>query len=198
MRVIGLTGGIATGKSAVSQILLNLGVPVIDADQLARQVVEPGQPALQEIVTHFGPQILKEDGSLDRQGMADIIFTNAEARKLLENITHPRIMQEVWKKIAHYRSLGQKLVVFDAPLLIEANLHNKVDEVWLVTCSKETQVERLMNKAQYDEEKAVRQIETQMPLAQKRKYADIIIENTGSLSDLEQKVVALWQDAMLK
>lgn len=198
VRVIGLTGGIATGKSAVSNILRKFDVPVIDSDELAHRVVEKGQPALEEIAREFGAEVFASDGTLDRRKLGELVFRNPKARKKLEEITHPRIMKMVLEQLARYRLEGKKLVVLDAPLLIEAGLQSMVDQVWVVVCDKDLQVERLMQRSDLTEEEALERINAQMPLEEKVKYADRVIENNGTLSELEQKVIGLWQEALMK
>lgn len=198
VRVIGLTGGIATGKSAVSNILRKFDVPVIDSDELAHRVVEKGQPALEEIVREFGAEVFASDGTLDRRKLGELVFRNPKARKKLEEITHPRIMKMVLEQLARYRLEGRKLVVLDAPLLIEAGLQSMVDQVWVVVCDKDLQVQRLMQRSNLTEEEALERINAQMPLEEKVKYADRVIENNGTLSELEQKVISMWQEELMK
>lgn len=198
VRVIGLTGGIATGKSAVSNILRMLDVPVIDSDELAHRVVEKGQPALEEIAREFGAEVFASDGTLDRRKLGELVFRSPKARKKLEEITHPRIMKMVLEQLARYRLEGRKLVVLDAPLLIEAGLQSMVDQVWVVVCDKDLQVQRLMQRSNLTEEEALERINAQMPLEEKVKYADRIIENNGTLSELEQKVISMWQEELMK
>lgn len=193
MKLIGLTGGIASGKSTVAAILRRLGARVIDADALARQVVQPHQPAWNEIVEAFGKDILQADGTLDRTKLRKIAFENPQARKQLEAITHPRIRRLAQEKIADYRAAGTPLVVYEAPLLFETNIHHWLRPVILVACDSATQRRRLQQRDVLTASEIDRHLEAQMSLADKRKLADYVVENDCSLEDLEKKVTALVQ-----
>lgn len=193
MKLIGLTGGIASGKSTVAAILRRLGARVIDADALARQVVQPHQPAWNEIVEAFGKDILQADGTLDRTKLRKIVFENPQARKQLEAITHPRIRRLAQEKIADYRAAGTPLVVYEAPLLFETNIHHWLRPVILVACDSATQRRRLQQRDVLTASEIYRHLEAQMSLADKRKLADYVVENDCSLEDLEKKVTALVQ-----
>ncbi|WIF94398.1 dephospho-CoA kinase [Caminicella sporogenes] len=193
MKVIGLTGGIASGKSTVSSYLKELGAVVIDADIVAREIVEKGKPALKEIVKCFGKEVLNEDGTLNRKYLGKIVFNNPEKLKILNKITHERIIKNIKEKIKFYEHLGKYKVIFiDAALLIEMNMTDMVDEVWLVAIDREKQIERLMirDKLTYDE--ALKRINSQMSLEEKKKYADVIIDNSKSIKDLKRQIDILW------
>lgn len=193
MKLIGLTGGIASGKSAVSAILRKLGAQVIDADALAREVVAPYQPAWNEIVETFGNEVLQPDKTLDRKKLRRIVFDDPEARKQLEAITHPKIRQLAQEKIQDCAATGAPLVVYEAPLLFEANIHLWLRPIVLVACDMTTQKRRLRERDHLTEAEVEQHLGAQMSLEEKRRLADYVIDNTGSLSDLEDKVTALVQ-----
>lgn len=191
MYVIGLTGGIATGKSTVSALLAELGLPVVDADKLAREVVEPGQPALAEIRRAFGPGVIAPDGTLDRAALARLVFRDEGARRRLEGIIHPRVRERMRQILAGLASQGESLAVVDVPLLFEAGFDTDVDEVWVVSASEEEQLHRLMVRDGLSEEEARLRIEAQMPLVEKRARADRVIDNNGSPAATRRQVESL-------
>jgi dephospho-CoA kinase len=191
VQLIGLTGGIASGKSAVAAILRRLGAQVIDADALAREVVGPGQPAWNDIVALFGKEILQPDGTLNRKKLRSIVFENPHARKQLEAITHPRIRQLAQERIKQSADEGASLVVYEAPLLFEAQIHLWLRPVVLVACDEETQRRRLKDRDNLTSSEISKHLEAQMTLDDKRKLADYVIENNGKLDELEQKVKTL-------
>lgn len=195
MKVIGLTGGIASGKSAVSSILRQLGAEVIDADVVARQVVAPGEPAWQRIIQAFGPEILKDDGNINRPLLGQIIFNDPVKRKILNEITHPEIIKSIAAEAEKYRAQNKKgqVVVIDAPLLLEVGLHKLVDEVWVIYVSPETQIERLMKRNNFTREQALARINSQMPLEEKLRFADRIINNDGSLANTRKQIEQLMK-----
>lgn len=183
--VIGLTGGIASGKSAVAMLLRQRGASVVDADALARRVVAPGQPALTELVVRFGPEILLPDGQLDRKKLGSIVFADAAARADLDRITHPRIAQLSQQEIAAAAAAGASLVFYEAALLIENGLHRTLDGVLLVAAPLEVQRQRLMQRDGLSREAADARIAAQLPLAAKREAATWIIDNRGDRAELE-------------
>ncbi|SHE31933.1 dephospho-CoA kinase [Desulforamulus putei DSM 12395] len=192
--IIGLTGNIASGKSTVAKYLRELGAKVINADQVARQVVLPNTPALKEIVDSFGPGILHDDGTLNRQKMASIIFHDAAARDRLEKITHPRIEEEINREInAFTKADPGGILVLEVPLLIEVGWHKKVDQVWLVTVDPEVQLRRLMARDKISPEQARERIASQMPQEEKKRFAHVVINNTGSPEELKRQVQEIWQ-----
>jgi dephospho-CoA kinase len=192
--LVGLTGGIASGKSAVSEMLSSLGAPLIDFDQLSRRVVEPDRPAWQDIVDFFGQQVLNEDRTLDRDALGAIVFADLEKRKKLESFTHPRIGEEFFIEVIGIRSEDPEAIIQVAiPLLIEANMQHLFDHLVVVHASRETQIERLMARDGLTEEDAEARLAAQMPLDDKLDYADTVIDNSGDLDDTRRQVEELWQ-----
>lgn len=189
--IIGLTGGIGTGKSTVSAMLKAKGIMVIDSDQIAREVVEPGSKALAQIVAHFGQEVLLPDGRLNRKALGARVFGNEEERKRLMEITHPAIFAETEKRISEAKKNGEALIVLDSPLLIETGRYKQTDLVVLVYADEETQLQRIMSRDNLTEEEARYRINAQMPIDEKRQYADIIIDNRGTIEELEVQVAQL-------
>lgn len=193
MKIIGLTGGIATGKTTVARFLEQLGAVVVDADQLSRDAVAPGSPALASVVELFGPAVVAVDGSLDRQAVRGLIFGDNVKRKQLEAILHPAIKALAVQRLAEARTSGAEVAVYMAPLLIEAQATDRVDEVWVVTLRPEVQLERLMARDHCSREQAKQIITAQMPLAEKEGYGIVVIDNSGTLEETRQQVLAAWQ-----
>ena len=191
--MIGLTGGIASGKSTVAKILERFGAAVVNADVLAREVVEPGREAWNEIVDAFGDQVLQPDRALDRQKLRALIFNQPEARKKLESIIHPRVRALADERIREHAAAGYAVVVYEVPLLFEGNLHEWLRPVILVACDVDTQRQRLQQRDQLGAAEAQKHIDAQMSLEQKRRLADYVIENNGSLEDLEREVQAVLE-----
>ena len=188
MKLIGLTGGIASGKSTVAKILKRLGAAVVDADALAREVVEPGRDAWKDIVQAFGAEVLQPDRTLDRQKLRAIIFNNPSARKQLETIIHPRVRALAEERIQQHAAAGYEIVVYEVPLLFEGNLHEWLRPVVLVACDLDVQKRRLQERDGLSDETSQKHIDAQMSLAEKRRLADYVIENDGSFEDLEREV----------
>ncbi|HEX2770006.1 MAG TPA: dephospho-CoA kinase [Geobacteraceae bacterium] len=193
MRIIGLTGGIASGKSMVARILEVLGGVVIDADQLARAVVVPGEPAYHAIVAEFGEGILKPDRTINRGVLAKIVFADPEARRRLELITHPAIAQRAEEKLAALKTAGTAVVIYMAPLLIEAGVTSRVDEVWVVYADRQTQVARLMQRDGISRAEALQRLAAQMPMDEKRMYGKVVIDNRGTPEETERQVREIWE-----
>ena len=193
MKLFGLTGGIASGKSTVAAILRRLGAAVINADELSREVVQPGQAAWKEIVETFGSDILQKDQSLDRKKLRTIVFHNPEARKKLEAIIHPRVRSLAEQRMRELAAAGSSIIAYEVPLLFEAHIHLWLRPVILVACDPATQKQRLRQRDQLTDIEAQQHLDAQMALEDKRKLADYVIENTGSLEDLEQQVRAVLQ-----
>ncbi|RAL25460.1 dephospho-CoA kinase [Lujinxingia litoralis] len=190
--VLGLTGGIASGKSTVSHYFRALGVTVIDADLIARKIVEPGQPALSEIVETFGEDVLHRDGTLNRTSLGERIFQDADARARLGTITHPRIAQEMARQSAAAFERGEPWVLYDAALIVENGLYRAFDALIVVACSPQTQLQRLMSRDDLSRTDAQRRIDAQMPLADKLKVADFVIDNDQSLDHTQAQVEELF------
>lgn len=192
--IIGLTGGIATGKSTVSGMLRELGAFIVDADLWARRVVEPGQPALQEITVFFGTRILREDGSLNRPLLASIIFQNEEARLKLNQMIHPRVREGMWEETTAYlTTCPEESVVWDVPLLFEGETRLLVDVTLLVYAPVSVQRQRLMARDGLTEAAANARIAAQMSIEEKRTLADYVIDNSGDLEQTRKQVNELWQ-----
>jgi len=186
-RLIGLTGGIASGKSTVSQYLRDKGYPVIDADKIARHIVDVGKPALDDIVKAFGESFLNVDGSLNRKKLGELVFTDKESREILNNITHEKIFSEMLKEI-ELLFCAHDIVFADVPLLFESRRTDYYDEIWLVYVTPEVQVNRLVARDNVSENFAKKQIESQMSLEDKKKLSDKVFNNNGSLEELHKKV----------
>jgi dephospho-CoA kinase len=192
MRVLGLTGGIGSGKSMVASMFAQLGADVVDADQLAREVVEPGQPALNEIATAFGPDILLPDGHLDRAKLGRIIFADPVARAKLNAITHPRIQERMAGEIST-RASRPGVLIADIPLLYENDRTGSVQTVIVVWVDPQTQLRRLLERDRLTEEEARQRIAAQMPLDAKRARADVVIDNSGSQASTQRQVEAIYR-----
>ncbi|MBW2308863.1 MAG: dephospho-CoA kinase [Deltaproteobacteria bacterium] len=194
MRIIGLTGGICSGKSTVSRMFRRRGARIVDADEIARRVVEPGRPALAEIARAFGDEMIRPDGSLDRQRLAALIFSNAEQRRRLNSIVHPRVAEEQARIIARIaREDPDALVVIDAALLIEVGGHKDVEKLIVAYVPLEIQAERLMRRDRLSREEALLRIRSQMPLEEKAEMADFVVDNSGSLDETERQVKAVYR-----
>ncbi|KAH7985709.1 dephospho-CoA kinase domain-containing protein [Rhipicephalus sanguineus] len=189
MFLIGLTGGIASGKSTVASILVSLGIDVIDADKIAREVVEPGKPAWVQIRREFGSEVLLSDGQLNRPALGRIVFNDHDKRRRLNRITHPEIHKEMFFQSLKLFLKGRQFVVVDVPLLYETKTMLRfVRKVIVVKCSPAQQVERLMLRNGFTEEEASKRIESQLPLEQKCGLADYVIDNTGDPDALRAQV----------
>jgi dephospho-CoA kinase len=193
VKLIGLTGGIASGKSTVAALLRRFGAAIINADDLSREVVQPGRDAWKEIIDAFGPDILQEDKTLDRKKLRKIVFDNPEARKKLEAIIHPRVRALAERKISALAAAGSSIIVYEVPLLFENQIHLWLRPVIVVACDIETQKKRLLERDHLTELEAQQHLDAQMSLEEKRKLADYVIENDGNLEELEQQVRAVLQ-----
>jgi dephospho-CoA kinase len=194
VKLVGLTGGIASGKSTVAKILQSLGAAIVNADDLAREVVEPGHEAWKEIVASFGTDILQSDQTLDRQKLRTLIFNQPEARKRLESIIHPRVRALAEERIRQYAAAGYPVVIYEVPLLFEGNLQEWLRPVILVACDVETQTARLQKRDHLTAADAEKHIAAQMSLKDKRRLADYVIENNGSLEDLERQTRQILEE----
>ena len=189
----GLTGGMGSGKTTVGKLFKALGAYILDADEICRSLLEPGKPAWNETVDLLGNGILRDDQTLDRRKIADVVFSDLEKKKALEAILHPRVMEEeqaVYKDIL--KDDPGALVIIDAALLIESGNYRKVDKVIVIACDEETQLHRIMDKNTFSREDAHRRLQQQMPLEEKSKFADYVLHNDSGLSELEEKVEALF------
>jgi dephospho-CoA kinase len=192
--LLGVTGGIATGKSTVSKMLEELGAPLIDFDVLARQVVEPGKPAWKDIVAYFGRQILQQDQVIDRKKLSHVVFQDMEKRKKLESFTHPRIFEEFHKQVGEISAkIPEPIIQVGIPLLIELNLQYRFDKLLLVYIPREMQIERLMKRDAISREAAENILKAQLPIDEKVGYADFVIHNEGSLEETRKQVVDVWR-----
>ena len=198
MKVIGLTGGIASGKSTAARILGDLGAPVIDADQLARDAVQPGSEALASIVAAFGAEVLQTNGNLDREFLGKRVFASPEARSTLEMIIHPEIRRLARLKLQALKESGAQVVFYMAPLLIEAGADTLCDEIWVVDIDEATQLQRVTARDGMSIEEARQRTAAQMPLAEKAGRADVVIDNRGTAEDLAERLKKLWEVEMTK
>ncbi len=198
LKVIGLTGGIAGGKSTALDYLRRRGVAVVDADLIARQIVAVEQPAYQKIVARFGAVILNDDRSIKRKALGALVFKDDAARRDLEAITHPAIVAEMKRQIGALQADGSApFIVLDVPLLFETGLQILCDCVWLISLRRDLQIARLCRRDDITKDAAERIIDLQMPLEEKKKLADIIIDNNGSLEALQRQLDARYR-AVLK
>lgn len=198
MRIVGLTGGIASGKSTVSHMLRELGVEVIDADLVAKEVIEPGTDAWRELVTEFGRGVLNRDQTVNRRRLGRVVFGDPRRVRRLNEITHPRIVSSIAQRIAVARASADGgglpgVLVIDAPLLLEAGMRDMVDEVWVVVVDVDTQVKRLMNRDHFTFQEALNRLSAQMPPDEKVRLADVVIDNRGPVDTTRQQVLELWR-----
>lgn len=195
MLIVGLTGGVASGKTAVSQVLKEEGAYIIDADQIARELVQPHKPAWNELIRAFGKGILQEDGFIHRKKMADKVFADPKKRKLLNQILHPRIKEEMDRRT---KEIGQKdpeaIVVIDAPLIVELGDHREMDKLIVVASTQTQQIERLKERDGIGPEEALRILSSQMPVEEKVNLADFVIRNEGSLEETKKRAKEVFKE----
>ena len=196
MKIIGLTGGIGSGKTSVAAKLRAMGARVFDADEAAKNAVLPGTEGFFKVVETFGPQIVDADGKLNRMALAEIVFNDKESLKRLEEIIHSYVWQETDKFLNACREAGERAVILDIPLLIECGWHQKVDEVWLVVLPVEKQIMRTMKRSGMTAEAVQARIAAQMPLDEKKKYATLVIDNSGAWEETEKQVITAWEKAV--
>lgn len=195
MIIIGLTGGIASGKSTVAGMLEEKGALLLDADLIAREVVLPGKPAWREIRDWLGPSITGPDGAIDRARLGKLIFADPAARQRLNGIVHPRVMESFVTRTEEIRrQCPDAVVVYDVPLLIEAKMDRLVDLVVLVYAAEEIQLARLQSRDNLPAADALSRVRAQMPLAEKRAYADVVIDNSGSQAETLRQVNRFWKE----
>lgn len=192
---IGLTGGIATGKSTVANLLIGRGALLIDLDRIAREVVEPGQPALARIAARFGQAVLQADGTLDRKRLGGIVFADPAERKALEAILHPEIRAVMRSRMTdNERAHPDRLTVVDVPLLYESGLESHFEQVMVVYVPRREQLWRLMERDKLSREEAERRLAAQMDIEEKKKLADIVVDNSGSLAETERQLERIWRE----
>jgi dephospho-CoA kinase len=198
MILVGLTGGVATGKSTVAKMFKQCGAAVINADLLARQVVEPGKPAWRAIVKLFGKTVLNQDRSLDRQTLGSIVFHNPKKRRQLERIIHPRVACEQQRLVRWIaKRKPRAVVIYEVPLLFEAGVHKRVDKIIVVTANRNTQIARLKKRNGLSRAEALRRIRSQMPLAKKIQQADHVLNGTLPRPSLRKQVGQLFNSLCL-
>jgi dephospho-CoA kinase len=192
--LLGVTGSIATGKTTVAAMLEELGARTIDFDVLSRVVVEPGKPAWNDIVAFFGKQVLREDQTLDREKLREIIFKDMEKKKKLESFQHPRIGEEFMELVKQYAGEDPNAIIqVVVPLLIEVNMHPLFHNILMVYASEEEQKKRLMNRDGSSEEMAINMIRSQLSVEEKKGFCDLIIDNSGPLEETRKQVEKLWE-----
>jgi dephospho-CoA kinase len=196
MRVVGLTGGIATGKSTAARVLVELGARVIDADAIAREIVAPGQPALAEIVQTFGREMLLPDGTLDRKRMGAVVFADADKRRALNAITHPRIAMETQARLGRLRDEGAPVAVYEAALLVENGVHRGLEGLIVTTCDEATQLRRLIDRDGFAEAEARARIAAQASPAEKLAAATWVVDTSGPLADTKERISRIWGEIL--
>lgn len=195
---IGLTGGIASGKSTVSAMLRQMGAAVIDTDRIAREVTQPGSDALLKMSRRFGMDILNKDGSLRRDVVGEIVFTDPEKKKWLESLLHPLIRTQAETKAQAAFTAGQRIIVFDVPLLFESGWNEWVDAIWTVYVTPDIQKIRLQKRDGFTEQEIMDRIASQWSIDEKAKRADVLIDNSGSLDSTRQQVESAWNTIVKK
>ncbi len=191
---IGLTGGIASGKSTVANLLKNMGIPVINLDLISRQILMKGTPGYREVINVFGQTILTSIGEINRKELGKIIFNSPQKRKKLESITHPLILAKMEEDIKKIEDSGEEVVVVEVPLLIEVGMVDQFDQIWLVYVDKTTQLKRLKKRDDLNEEEAIARVKAQMSLDEKKAFADSLIINTGEVEELQEQIEKIWRD----
>ena len=191
---IGLTGGIASGKSTVSALLRARGFAVVDADHLARLAIAPGSPGFNELTREFGTEVLNPDGTLDRKKLGALVFANPSRLAKLESIIHPRVRALATEKRAALEASGARAAFYDVPLLFEKKMEQLFDRVVVVSCRPETQLKRLLERDRLKPHEAEQRLRAQLPMSEKTSRADLIVENEGTLEDLERAVERLITD----
>ena len=188
MKIVGLTGGISSGKSTVSSYLKQLKIPVIDADEVARKVVEPNSQGAIEIRRTFGSDVFEEDGTLNRQKLGELVFSNAENRQKLDDLLQPLIKIMILEEIEAYRQKEENMIVLDLPLLFEKQYEELCEEIIVVYIPRELQLERLMRRNQYTKQEALSRIDSQLSIEEKRKRATVLLDNQGTIQQLYHQV----------
>lgn len=192
MKVIGLTGGIGSGKSTVSQFLAELGTVIVNADEIGHQALKPNTEAWHEVVAAFGRQILTTNGNIDRKKLGKVVFGDSESLLRLNRIMHPRMYNMVKARLEGYQGQGVGVVVLEAPLLLEANWTSLVDEIWVTVASESTVLRRLQEKTGLSKSESLARLRSQMSNEERVKHADVIIDTDCDLNELRRKVKELW------
>ena len=195
MKVIGLTGGIGSGKSTVSQFLAELGAVILDADRVGHEALKPDTEVWREVVAAFGRQVLTPGGNIDRAKLGEIVFGKPESLSRLNQIMHPRMFDMVKAQLEGYRRQGVDVAVLEAPLLIEAGWTSLVDEVWVTVASESTVLRRLQERAGLSRAESLARIRSQLSSEERIKHADVVINNDGDLDELKARVGKLWEGA---
>lgn len=194
--IIGLTGSIASGKSTVSKMLADMGYPIIDADLVARQVVEPGTETLRQIEELFGKEVILKDGTMDREKVGELIFSDPASRKKLNDVIHPAIRQEMLRQRSAFIQQGREVIIMDIPLLFESKLQHFVDKILVVSVTEENQFKRLVSRNSLPEKEARARINSQLPLSVKEEGADAVIYNNGTIEETRHqlnRILSEWQ-----
>ena len=193
MKVIGLTGGIGSGKSTVARFLAKLGAVIIDADKVGHEALQPGSEAQQQAVAAFGGKIIAADGNIDRARLGKIVFDNPEALAKLNRIMHPPMYNIVEAQLEEYRRQGVGMAVIDAPLLLEAGWDSLVDEIWVTVASEAAVLKRIKERAGLSEQEILARISSQLPAKERTRHADVVIDTDCTLDELKAKVKELWE-----
>lgn len=198
MLVVGLTGGICSGKSTVAGMFARLGAVVIDADRIAHELQAPGHALFNAILSDFGRTIVGEDGRIDRRRLGAVVFADPAARARLDEILQPAIVEECERRIRQAETSGAAVCLLDAALLIESGRHGRFDAMILVEASEAVQLDRLVTRMGLSRDEAIQRIRSQMPLEEKRRYASFVIRNEGSLEETERQVKAVWEQLRIQ
>ena len=194
MKVIGLTGGIACGKSTASMYLKELGACIVDTDGISRATTKKGGKGYYAVLEHFGRELLLENGEIDRRKLGGIVFADETKRQELNGIIHPIVIEESKEQMQAARDAGCKVCILDVPLLFESGMETLCDETWLVYVPREEQIRRIGERDGLDEQAAAARIDSQMPLEEKKRRADIAIDNSGTIEELQTKLKSLWEE----
>ena len=194
MKVVGLTGGIASGKSTVTKLFSEVGADVIDADAVSKELTAPGGAAVEDIRKEFGDEVIDGQGGLDRMKMREIVFVDKDKLRKLESILHPLVFKTIFERVADYSEKGAKGVILDIPLLIESNFPMPLDAIIVVTCDLKVRINRVKARDGFDEEEVRRVMANQMTDKEKIKHADYVIENDGDLETTRDKVLQVWTE----
>lgn len=193
MKIIGLTGGIGSGKSTISKVLAHLGAVVIDADKMGHEVFKPGTKAWQEVVDAFGQGIISADGTIDRRKLGEIVFRNPGARAKLNQVMHPLIYEQVKSRIEEYGRKGVAIIIVEAPLLLEVGWKSLVDEIWVTSASEATVIKRLKEQKGLSEAQSLARVRAQLTDEERIRQADVVIDTDCALDELKERVEALWR-----